>query len=249
MSAAHRDSGAIVVTGANRGIGAGIALELARRGYCVAALTRTGQIAAEHEPYAGQVCGFACDVTDTAALSAALAAAAGRFGQLRGLVNNAGLHLYGHSKEFSDTDFDRVMRVNAHAPFAACRQAFPYLEQRPGALIVNIGSFFDRLGVKNNVAYCASKAALGAITRCLAVEWASAGIRVINVAPGYVATDLNREALSAGPLAAYLRGRIPSGAPGSAEDVARLIGALYCEDLPFLTGETIYIDGGQSIAH
>jgi NAD(P)-dependent dehydrogenase (short-subunit alcohol dehydrogenase family) len=113
---------------------------------------------------------------------------------------------------------------------------------------VNIGSFFDRMGVKRNLAYCASKAALGAITRCLAVEWAAKGIRAVDVAPGYIKTDLNAEAMSGTALAEFLAKRIPVGGPCSPEDVARLVAAMFAEELPFLTGETIYIDGGQGVA-
>jgi NAD(P)-dependent dehydrogenase (short-subunit alcohol dehydrogenase family) len=124
---------------------------------------------------------------------------------------------------------------------------YPYLEAR-GGTIVNIGSFFDKLGVKRNLAYCASKAAVGAITRCLAVEWATKNIRVLDVAPGYIETDLNKEAMQ-GKLKAFLESRIPAGKPGTPESVARLVAALFAEDIPFLTGETIYIDGGQGMAH
>jgi NAD(P)-dependent dehydrogenase (short-subunit alcohol dehydrogenase family) len=101
--------------------------------------------------------------------------------------------------------------------------------------------------VKRNVAYCASKAAVGAITRCLAVEWANRGIRVLDVAPGYIVTDLNREFMTRGPLAEFLRKRIPSGATGSTSDVAKLVAAIFSEDIPFLSGETIYIDGAQGV--
>jgi NAD(P)-dependent dehydrogenase (short-subunit alcohol dehydrogenase family) len=99
------------------------------------------------------------------------------------------------------------------------------------------------------VPYCASKAAVGAITRCLAVEWAAKNIRVVDVAPGYIVTDLNRDAMTSGPLADHLKKRIPAGRTGSTADVARLVAAIFAEDLPFLTGETIYIDGGQAIAN
>jgi NAD(P)-dependent dehydrogenase (short-subunit alcohol dehydrogenase family) len=145
--------------------------------------------------------------------------------------------------------FEQVMATNTTAVFAACRLVYPHLLKAGSGMIVNIGSFFDRIGVKRNLAYCASKAAVGAITRCLAVEWASKGIRVIDIAPGYIQTDLNRTALESGPLHDYLKRRIPAGVPGTAEDVARLIGALLAEDIPFLTGETIYLDGAQGIAH
>ena len=87
------------------------------------------------------------------------------------------------------------------------------------------------------------------MTRCLAVEWASKGIRVLDVAPGYIVTDLNRDALESGPVREYLDKRIPGRRPARREEVARLVAAIFTEDIPFLTGETIYIDGGQGIAH
>jgi NAD(P)-dependent dehydrogenase (short-subunit alcohol dehydrogenase family) len=132
----------------------------------------------------------------------------------------------------------------------ACQEVYPHLQRAGGGLVVNIRSFFDKLGVKRNLAYCASKAAVGAMTRCLAVEWAADGIRAVNVAPGYILTDLNRESMEVGrPLRSYLDKRIPAGRPGSVADVAELVAALYVHSFPYLSGETIYLDGAQGIAH
>jgi NAD(P)-dependent dehydrogenase (short-subunit alcohol dehydrogenase family) len=240
----------IAVTGASRGIGAAIALELARRGFRVACLSRRGagpevDVSAA---LASRFINHACDVDDEASVRKALAAVAAG-GVLHGLVNNAGIHLDAPSHEMDTATFDRVMQTNSTAVFTACREAYPYLVKAAGATIVNIGSFFDKVGVKRNLAYCASKAAVGAITRCLAVEWASKGIRVLDVAPGYVVTDLNRESLERGPVRDYIDKRIPGKRPGTAEEIARLVAAIFSEDIPFLTGETIYIDGGQGMAH
>jgi NAD(P)-dependent dehydrogenase (short-subunit alcohol dehydrogenase family) len=240
----------IAVTGASRGIGAAIAVELARRGFRVACLTRKGlgpeaSAAAEFAP---RFVNHACDVNDEASVRVALRAVASD-GALYGLVNNAGIHLDAPSHEMETATFERVMQTNATAVFTTCREAYPYLAKAAGATIVNIGSFFDKVGVKRNLAYCASKAAVGAITRCLAVEWASKGIRVLDVAPGYVVTDLNRESLGRGPVREYIDKRIPGKRPGTAEEIAKLVAALYSEDIPFFTGETIYIDGGQGMAH
>ena len=243
--------GIIAVTGANRGIGAAIALALARAGSRVACLTRSGSlpdVGAEAHLHALLV-SLPCDVLDEKATAAALAQAAEADGGLIGLVNNAGLHTDAKSADLPTMEYERLMAINATAVFTTARAAYPHLVRAGGGLIVNIGSFFDKLGVKRNLAYCASKAAVGAITRCLAVEWAGQNIRVIDVAPGYIVTDLNRDQMSAGPLRAYLDKRIPRGAPGAAEDVARLVAALYREELGFLSGETIYIDGAQGIAH
>jgi NAD(P)-dependent dehydrogenase (short-subunit alcohol dehydrogenase family) len=240
----------IAVTGASRGIGAGIALELARRGFRVGCFTRrgTGPEAETARALEDRFINHACDVTDEASVRAALKALAGA-GSLHGLVNNAGIHLDAPSHELDTATYERVMQTNATAVFTACREAYPYLVAAGGGTIVNIGSFFDKIGVKRNLAYCASKAAVGAMTRCLAVEWASKGIRVIDIAPGYVVTDLNRNALEQGPVRDYIDKRIPGCRPGTVEEIARLVASIYSEDIPFLTGETIYIDGGQGIAH
>jgi NAD(P)-dependent dehydrogenase (short-subunit alcohol dehydrogenase family) len=240
----------IAVTGASRGIGAAIAVELARRGFTVGCFSRKGR-APEAEGAAGlsaRFVGIACDVTDEASLTAAMKALAGSGGRFFGLVNNAGIHEAHPSHAMATGAYEAIMATNATALFVACREAFPHLVAGGGGIIVNIGSFYDRMGVKRNLAYCASKAAVGAITRCLAVEWADKGIRVIDVAPGYIKTDINRAAMEEGPLADYLKKRIPGGAVGEAGDVARLVGALMGEDIPFLSGETIYLDGAQGIA-
>jgi NAD(P)-dependent dehydrogenase (short-subunit alcohol dehydrogenase family) len=187
-------------------------------------------------------------VNDEASVCKALHAIAPD-GMLHGLVNNAGIHLDAPSHEMDTATYDRVMQTNATAVFTTCREAYPYLAKAAGSTIVNIGSFFDKVGVKRNLAYCASKAAVGAITRCLAVEWAAKGIRVLDVAPGYVVTDLNRESLERGPVREYIDKRIPGKRPGTADEIAKLVAAIYSENIPFFTGETIYIDGGQGMAH
>jgi NAD(P)-dependent dehydrogenase (short-subunit alcohol dehydrogenase family) len=240
----------IVVTGASRGIGATIALELAQRGYTVACLTRKGQGPEVTVPteLAPRFVNAKCDVTDEASVKQALATVAAKAGTIHGIVNNAGIHLDGPSDKLALDVYNQVMSTNATAVFTACREVYPHLIKTGGGIIVNIGSFFDKIGVKRNVAYCASKAAVGAITRCLAVEWAPKNIRVLDVAPGYIETDLNRDAFK-GPLREFLAKRIPGGKHGTPEDIARLVAAIFVEDLPFLTGETIYIDGGQGIAH
>jgi NAD(P)-dependent dehydrogenase (short-subunit alcohol dehydrogenase family) len=240
----------IAVTGASRGIGAAIALELARRGYRVGCLTRNGR--GIERPgidavLAARMIPVTCDVEDEVSVKRAFGALADQAGRIDGLVNNAGLHLDGKSTELPTATYERIMNVNARSVFVCAREVYPHLE-KAGGTIVNIGSFFDKLGVKRNLAYCASKAAVGAITRCLAVEWAAKKIRVLDVAPGYIATELNAEQMK-GPLAEFLMARVPVGGPGSAEEVARLVAMLFAEELPFLTGETIYIDGAQGMAH
>ncbi len=230
--------GQIIVTGASRGIGAAIATDLARRGFAVVGLSRSGTSAAGR--------GVACDVTDEASVAAAIRGIAAQ-ASLIGLVNNAGAHTARPSAALSAAEFEETIRLNATAALVAAREAHPHLAAAGGGLIVNIGSFFDKLGVPSSLAYCASKAAVGAITRCLAAEWARDRIRVMNVAPGYIETDLNRDFLGKDKIRAWLDKRVPLGRAGQVDEVARIVGALFAEDIGYLTGETIYLDGGQGM--
>ena len=232
--------GGIIITGASKGIGAAIALELEQLGYAICGLSRSGKVPV------GQ--GVPCDVTDELAVRHAFAECA-KTNSIVGLVNSAGLHLGAPSERLVTADYEKVMSLNATAVMVCAREVFPYLHKK-GGTIVNLGSFFDRMGVPHNVAYCASKATVGAITRCLAVEWAKYGIRVLNVAPGYVATDLNTSFLSREHVRTWMAERVPvGGRPGRVDEVAKCVGSLLTTDIPYLTGETIYLDGAHGINH
>ncbi len=230
----------VIVTGTSRGIGAAIAVELARGGFTVAALSRSGQTPVGYS--------LVCDVSDESSVSQAVACVAAR-GPIVGLVNNAGSHFASPSRDLSAAEFERSIRLNATSVVVACREVYSHLVAAGGGLIVNIGSFFDKLAVPENVGYCASKAAVGAITRCLASEWAKDNIRVLDVAPGYIETDLNRDFLASDKVRTWLAKRAPVGRAGTSEEIARLVGVLFREQIGFLTGETIYVDGGQGVNH
>jgi NAD(P)-dependent dehydrogenase (short-subunit alcohol dehydrogenase family) len=232
--------GMIVITGASRGIGAALARALAADGWPIAGLSRSGATAAGE--------GYACDMTDEAAIVDTFRRVAAR-GRIAGLINNAGQHDEAPSNAITAAAFEQLMRLNATAAVVACREVYPHLKAAGGGLIVNIGSFFDKLGVAENLAYCASKAAVGAITRCLAVEWARDGIRVLDVAPGYIETDLNKEFMNSDKVQRWLARRVPVGRAGKADEVAAFVASLYATSIGYLTGETIYLDGGQGMNH
>ncbi len=238
----------VIVTGASRGIGAAIALQLAEAGYTVGCLSRSGArpggASAEAE---ARLIGHAVDVGHEDALRAAIDTLASGQAPLVGLVNNAGYHVEARSADMAISEWNEVLQANATSVVVASQAAFPHLKAAGGGLVVNIGSFFDKLGVKKNLAYCASKAAVGAITRVLAVEWAAQNISVVNVAPGFVLTDLNRAEWEKGPLRTYLESRIPVRRPGQPQEIAALVAGLFAMKTPFLTGETIYCDGAQGL--
>ncbi len=251
MAALSADGRAVAVTGASRGIGSAIVEAMADAGFGVACLSRKGAGPEDREltpDLRARTADFVCDVEDERSIAGALRDAHARFGRLDGLVNNAGQHDQGRSAELASADFAHLMNVNATALFAACREAYPYLKETRGQ-IVNLGSYYDKLGVRYHAAYCASKAAVAAIGRCLAVEWARDGIRVTTVAPGFIGTDLNRRHMESESFREFITRRIPSGEIGTPEEVGRLVALLYLGDIRFLSGETIYLDGGQGMAH
>ena len=235
-----RERGTVVVTGASRGIGAAVAAELEARGFAVWSLSRSG------ESQAGR--GMRCDVTDEAALRETFAYIA-TAGPITALVSNAGVHASAPSRQLATAEYERIMTLNATAVMTGAREIYPHLVRAGGGTIINMGSFFDRMAVPYNLAYCASKAAVGAMTRCLAAEWADKAIRVINIAPGYVETALNREFLAREDMRRYMESRVPLKRAGRPEEVARLVAALLSEDIPYLTGETIYMDASHAISH
>lgn len=182
MSTTNQEAPVALVTGASRGIGAAIRSQLLQSGWRVIGLSRTvpqdktmpqDNLAAPKT----QSHWLACDLSQAELLRHSVIEAAKHWGRLDALINNAGLHLSARSESLALADYDAVMNINTRALVVACQAAFASL-QINGGCIINIGSFFDKLGVKGNLAYCASKAAVGAITRCLAVEWAVHKIRV-----------------------------------------------------------------------
>jgi NAD(P)-dependent dehydrogenase (short-subunit alcohol dehydrogenase family) len=236
--------GGVIVTGASSGIGASTATALAARGYTVACLSRRGTVP---ENAQGDLQGYVCDVTDQQAVQHAIDDFVTKTASVNGLVNNAGIHREKRSSELGLDELREILDVNFVSAFGVCQQVYPHLKEN-GGLIVNIGSFYDHLGVRSNLAYAASKAAIASMTRTLAVEWARDGIQLLNIAPGYILTELNREWFGDQKNYDAVIKRIPARQLGQPEDVARLIASLFEARSPFLTGTTVYFDGAEGIS-
>lgn len=244
-------AGIIAVTGGSRGVGAAISEMLLLRGFRVGCLSRSGNspVGINGKPaLCKNLITLPCDVTVEADLAKCFESLDNEAGGLRALVNNAGIHSAGASASFASSDFEMLLRTNTVAVFAGCREAYPYLK-KAGGVIINIGSVFESLGTSHNACYSASKAAISALTRSLACEWARDGIVVLNVAPGYVATDLNTDYLARDDVRAYFARQAPIGRPTRSEEIGALVASLLATDLTLLTGQTIRADGGHSIAH
>ena len=231
------------MTGTSSGLGSAIAAELARRGFVVGCLSRRGIVPSQAE---GTLIPYTADVRDSGQVAQAMADFSKQAGGIHGLVNNAGKHEDHRSSSMTAEQLRDVMETNFVAVFECCRLAYPYLRQSRG-LIVNMASLFGKLGVPGSLAYSASKAAVASLTRTLAVEWAKDGIAVMAAAPGYVRTGLNENAFQDTALVDRIEKRVPLHRMGTPDEVARFVAMLFVERIDYLTGETVYIDGGHGI--
>lgn len=237
-----------LVTGGASGIGAATCRALSDAGAYVAVADINLDAAAKLAMTLPQAKAIEMDVTDSASVQAGIS----QMKSLDILVNNAGIGLVGDIVSTSEEDFDRVMRVNVHSLYLVTRSSLPYLLANRGS-IVNIGSVAGNVGVKQRFAYCASKGAVLAMTRQLAVDYPKE-LRVNCVAPGTVDTPFVK-----GYLERYhthetekvrmdLIARQPVGRLGTPEDVAQLVRYLCSQEAEFINGAVLPIDGGWTAA-
>jgi len=237
-----------LVTGGASGIGAATCRELTRAGASV--LIADLNLAAA-QSLAAELPGaraLAMDVTEAASIASALSG----IDRLDILVNNAGIGLVGDITRTSEEDFNRVMRVNVNSVFLVTQAAFPLLLASHGS-IVNIGSVAASVGVKQRFAYCASKGAVLAMTRQIAVDYPKE-LRINCIAPGTVQTPFvegyldKYHAHEKEKVRAELVARQPIGRLGTPEDIAALVRYLCSPEAEFINGALIPIDGGWTAA-
>ena len=240
-----------LVTGASRGIGRSIALALADSGADLAlnsrgteALEKVAQEVAERGRRAIVLAG---DVTDRAAAGAMVAGAIDALGHLDVVVNNAGGTAF--MVPFTDLRFsgwEKVMRLNVESAVHVLQAAAPHLLERRTGSVINVASVAGLSATPAMAQYGASKAALISLTRTLAVEWASTGVRVNALCPGWTATDLNRTLWENEQVYAGLTATIPMGRWAKAEEMAGPAVFLASDASSFMTGQTLVVDGGQT---
>jgi len=251
MSAAAPLAGRVVlVTGASRGIGRALALALGGAGAAVACAARSLEqveaVAAEIRARGGRAGAFPLDVTSPADIVAQTRAVGDALGAVDVLVNNAGIILAQKTLELTDAEWDTMLTTNLTSMFRCARAVAPSMIERGWGRIINIGSMWGKVGVPRYTAYCVSKAGVDALTRCLAMEWARHGIRVNSLAPGYMNTDFPREAMTDERTRSFILSKIPVRRIGEPEEAGPLAVYLASEASDFLTGQTIYLDGGQT---
>ena len=243
-----------IVTGAAQGIGRAIATRLASEGCTVviadlnpeAANATAAEIGAA---YGGSTLALPVDVTDRAAVEAMLAETLARFGRVDVLINNAGIFGNARFEEMTDAQWRRMIDVNLYSVFLVSQVVIRHwLAQRVAGAIVNLASISGIVAFTDSSHYAAAKTGVTGLTRSLAMEMGTHGIRVNAVAPGIIATEMTRRSLEAPELSGGWLRRIPQHRYGTPEEVAGVIAFLASNDAAYVNGELIFIDGGGTFA-
>lgn len=236
-----------LITGASRGIGAAIAAAFVAAGAKVALNSRGAEQLQKTADDVGAAVVLPGDVTDDEAARAVVAGAIDGLGQLDVVVNNVGGN--GVMVPFPQLRFagwTKVMRLNVESAVHVLQAAAPHLLERRTGSVINVASVAGLSATPAMAQYGASKAALISLTRTLAVEWASTGVRVNALCPGWTATDLNRTLWENEEVYAGLTATIPMGRWAKAEEMAGPAVFLASDASSFMTGQTLVVDGGQT---
>ncbi len=243
-----------LVTGSTRGIGAGIAAGLARAGATVVLHGRDrGQVAAAGRNLAESLAAegitadlhpAAFDVTDQPSMLAEVERIEHELGGIDVLVNNAGMQLRAPLLDLPAEGWESVLAANLTSCFVLTRHIARSMVARGAGKVINVCSVQNMMVRATTGAYAASKAGLGSLTRTMCAEWASSGVQVNALAPGYIATDLNAALVEDEAFSAWIVGRTPSQRWGTPADLAGPAVWLASAASDFVNGQIIYVDGG-----
>jgi NAD(P)-dependent dehydrogenase (short-subunit alcohol dehydrogenase family) len=252
--AGRLDGSVTLVTGGSQGIGEAIVRLFAAEGSHIVFCARRDEpgisVEASVREAGGDATFVRCDVTDEAEVERLIAATVASHGALDIVVNAAGITESGSIEDFKVEAWRRMFEGNVTSSFLVCKYAVPHLRASRRAAVINLGSTYGFIGVPGSGAYAATKAAVISLTRTLALELASDGVRVNALCPGAVRTPLHLEWLDAQPdpeeALAKLTAVHPIGRISTPEEQARAALFLASDDASFVTGHTLLVDGGRT---
>jgi NAD(P)-dependent dehydrogenase (short-subunit alcohol dehydrogenase family) len=241
-----------VVTGASRGLGRAIAVAFAEAGADVAVAARAKAELEETAQQAGRhgvrTLALPTDVTSYAAVERLMTQTVAELGRLDIVVNNAGIARVAPLAEAALEDWRAILDVNLSGVFHGCRAAAPYLIGQKSGKVINLASVLAAVALPGYTMYAATKGAVIALTRTLAVEWARHNVQVNAIAPGWFVTDMNEAAFADPRIHERLTRDIPARRTGRLEEIGPLALYLAGPGSEFMTGQTIFLDGGQTVS-
>ncbi|MGY1815511.1 SDR family NAD(P)-dependent oxidoreductase [Blastococcus sp. SYSU D00820] len=244
------DGKVAVVTGAGRGLGRAMAAALASSGAAVTVAARTGTeldaFVAEVEDAGGRALACPTDVTDEHAVERMVEKTVAAFGRVDVLVNNSGVLTTTALLDQPADDWDRIVATNLRGTFLATRAVGRHLVAQGSGKVVNIASNFALKGIPHHAAYSASKAAVIAFTKSMAVEWARYGVQVNAIAPGYFETDMNAELRADQEMTAKVLRTVPARRIADPAELTPWVLLLAGSSSDFTTGTVVVVDGGQA---
>jgi NAD(P)-dependent dehydrogenase (short-subunit alcohol dehydrogenase family) len=245
------DGKVALVTGGARGLGRVIADALASAGADVALTARQ----ADHAQRAAEVIahtsarktlGIAAEVTERSSVEAMVAEVLNSLGRIDILVNNAGVNIRGPIEELSEEDWDAVVDTNLKGPWLCCRAVAPILKKQKWGRVINVSSMLGEISLPGRSPYASSKGGLTLLTKTLALEWARDGINVNALCPGPFATEINTPLLNDPAARAQMEANVPLGRWGDPGELGPSAVFLASEASSFMTGATLFIDGGYT---
>ena len=232
-----------LVSGGSRGLGLTIARGLGMAGARVVLAARSFSNAAGDFP--GKVFEKECDILIEEQIDRLIAGVVERCGGIDILVNSAGINIRGPAEDFSMEDWDKVLNLNLRAMFEVSREtARQMIKQNRGGAIINIASLMSEAARPTTAAYTASKGGVKLLTKSLAVEWSRYGIRVNAIGPGYFLTEMTKPLVKDKKFDKWVKERTPMGRWGDPEELIGAAVFLASDAASFITGQTIYADGG-----
>lgn len=241
-----------LVTGGNSGIGFSMAQILGNAGARVAIVNRsrkTGVEAARKLKEGGIVAeAFQADISIKNDVTKMVDRVENKMGTIDILVNSAGINIRKKALDFSEEDWDRMLDINLKGTFLTCQTVGGRMIRNGGGRIVNISSIASAIGLVDRAPYCASKGGVTQLTKVLAIEWATSGVTVNAIGPGFVRTPLITALLQDPGFQEKVNTLVPMGRIAEPEDLRGILLVLCSDAGAYMTGQTIYVDGGWSIS-